>query len=128
MGDVQCNPFVAQWLFSTDTCAAMFSLFKRSAKSKVENDFSDTLPIDFPAVTAQEKSPPAHTPVEADMPLVEVSETADDDTWAAWQDSVTFQDSQFAPEPAPLHPESSAKKAAPDAEIDPFSSVGKYAP
>jgi hypothetical protein len=68
---------------------------------------------------------PGHAPVS--MPAVEVVEVNDDAAWALWEDSVAFQDSQFATDamfqstvPTPLDvPE------ATEEFTDPFASVHK---
>jgi hypothetical protein len=125
-----CGDFF--WLnayFLSHVCSAMFSFLKGSSKAQLENDFSDTLPLELMqptqhAIVSRTRPAAAAT----GLPVPEVTEGNQEADWAAWQDSVSFQESQFPADAALVEPPKPAKLLVPNEVPDAFASVGRNAP
>lgn len=66
-------------------------------------------------------------PLIQEIPVPEATESNDDDAWALWEDSVSFQDSQYPDDSkgVVVRGEVAAKQEAFAPVTDPFSSVSR---
>jgi hypothetical protein len=105
----------------------MFSFLKRSSQVRSEHDFSDTLPLEPVEPAAPVLSTPRPASPVNDLSVGDVIEGNQDADWTAWQDSVSFQDSQFPADLAePEQPAPAKIQTSQDAQ-DAFAWVGKNA-
>lgn len=97
----------------------MLKLFGHTNQSV--NDYVEGLDLELPDDLAA-LNPGLDEP-QLPVPAVEVNEVNDDAAWALWDDSVAFQDSQFADG---LADESPMQTPPPDPHVAaPFASVDK---
>lgn len=101
----------------------MFSFLKRSSKASHDEDFSDTSPLCLLGPVAR-----ATPTAIAALPAAEMVEGNQEADWAAWEDSVAFQDSQFPADLFAVESRSSTPSKPTHDIQDAFASVGKYAP
>lgn len=68
-----------------------------------------------------------HKPLFHEIPVPEAIESNDEEAWALWEDSVSFQDSQNPEDTHGVYvrEEAPREQAAPSIDFDPFSSVTK---